>query len=128
MAIIVSVFALLNSWKARTFEEKEKKKAKIAHDLQMYTDIAYSNHWNWLPRDVGVNDPRYSDYGEVIKRFVNYLELVDPEIKEIYRYVVDKFNSGYKNDERTDVWKKYEEIRKFSKKKAEELGKQLRQN
>jgi hypothetical protein len=79
----------------------------------MYSDIAYSNQWNWLPRDVGVNNSRYSEYGEVLKRFVNYLELVDPEIKETYQYVVDKFNSGYKDNERTDIWKKYEEIRDF---------------
>lgn len=126
LALIVSFIALYNSWKARTFEEKEKKTEKIAQDLEMYTDIAYSNQWNWLPQDVGINDPRYSDYSEVIKRFVNYLEFVDPKIKEPYRYVIIKFNSGYKNDERTEIWKKYEEIRDFSKKKAEELGKKLR--
>lgn len=113
LAILISLGALYNSWKARTFEEKEKKKAKIADELQMYIDIAYSNHWNWLPRDVGVRDPRYSEYNEVIRRFVSYLESVDPEIKETYRYVVDKFNSGYKDAERIDVWKKYEEIRDF---------------
>ena len=52
---------------------------------------------------------------------------VDSEIKEIYQYVVDKFKSGYKDNERTAIWKKYEEIRDFSKKKSEELGKELRQ-
>ena len=52
---------------------------------------------------------------------------VDSEIKETYQYVVDKFNSGYKNNERTVMWKKYGEIRDFSKKKSEELGKELRQ-
>ena len=93
----------------------------------MYSDIAYSNQWNWLPRDVGVNNPRYSEYGEVIKRFVSYLELVDSEIKEAYRYAVYKFNSGYKDNERTNIWEKYEEIRDFSKNKSEELGKELRQ-
>ena len=51
---------------------------------------------------------------------------VDSEIKKTYQYVVDKFNSGYKDNERTDIWKKYEEIRNFSKKKSEELGKELR--
>lgn len=128
LALIVSVIALYNSWKARTFKEKEKKNARIARDLQMYTDIAYSNQWNWLPQDVGVNDPRYSEHTEVIRRFVNYLEFVDPKIKEPYRYVVGKFNSGYKNDEKTEIWKKYEEIREFSKKKAKELGEQLRRD
>jgi hypothetical protein len=54
------------------------------------------------------------------------LELVDSEIKETGQYVVDKFKSGYKDNERTDTWKKYEEIRYFSKKKSEELGKELR--
>jgi len=52
---------------------------------------------------------------------------VDSKIKETYQYAVDKFKSGYKNNERTDIWKKYEEIRNFSKKKSEELGKELRQ-
>ena len=52
---------------------------------------------------------------------------MDSEIKEICQYVVDKFNPRYKDDERTDIWKKYEEIMYFSKKKSEELGKELRQ-
>ena len=52
---------------------------------------------------------------------------VDSELKETYRYVVDKLNSGYKDNEMADVWKKYEKIRDFSKKKSKELGKKLRQ-
>jgi len=52
---------------------------------------------------------------------------VDSEIKETYQYLVDKFNSGYKDTERTDIWRKYEKIRNFSKKKSEELGNELRQ-
>lgn len=126
LAIVISVVSSWNSWKTRTFTEKTKKKAEISDELGMYTDIAYSNHWNWLPRDVGLGDPRYLEYTEVIKRFVSYLERVDPEIKDTYRYVVDKFNSGYERDEKPQVWEKYEEIRDFSKNKARELGEQLR--
>ena len=51
---------------------------------------------------------------------------MDSEIKETYQHVVDKFNSGYKDNEMTAIWKKYEEIRDFPKKKSEELGKELR--
>ena len=126
VAIIISALLLQNSFKKRNFEKKENKKAKIVSDLKMYSDIAYSNHWNWLPQDVVVNNPRHSEYRGVIRKFVSYLYFVDPEIKETYQYVVDKFNSSYKDNERTDIWKKYEEIRDFSKNKSEELGKELR--
>lgn len=52
---------------------------------------------------------------------------VDSEIKATYQYLVDKFNPGYKNNARTDISKKYEEIEDISEKKSEELGNELGQ-
>ena len=92
----------------------------------MYGDIADSNTWGWLPQEVRGNNLEYSEYNKVIQRFISYVELVDQQIQPKYRYVVDKFNSGYKDSERPDVFKRYQDIREFSKNKAIELGGQLR--
>ncbi len=92
----------------------------------MYFDIAYSNYWNWLPDEGAINDPRYFKHMEAIQRFIYYLEFVDPQIQDAYRYVANKFAFRFKENEKDEIWKKYQEVRDFSKKKAIELGKQLK--
>jgi|GEM_PF-6570439 len=122
LGLIFGLYGVFSSEKQSEEIQKISAKTEIEKQIDMYTDIAYSNHWNWLPNDVGVNDHRYSDYSKVIDSFRSYLEKVDSEIKDTYRFVVNKFNSGYKQDERHELWKKYEEVREFSRKKAEKLG------
>ena len=107
-------------------EPKNKKKGfeEIREQLDMYTDID-SDRTGWLPGDVGPGNLKYLRYQEYLDRFTSYVEKVDPEIKDSYRYVVEKFKSGIPKEERQKVRKEYHRIREYAKKKSRELGDEL---
>jgi hypothetical protein len=111
-------------------EEKNKKMKfqleRLESERDMYTDIAYSNTSNWLTIDVGINKSKNDEFWKVWNRFISYIEKVDPEIIDDYRFVVKKSNSGYKKSERSEIWSKYQKIRDFSEKRAKELGEKIR--
>jgi len=125
IAISVSGFAYAESRKKRLFEEKEMRKIKLVKEIEMYTDIAKFNHWNWLPGDVDFRDPDYERWNNEVDKFVSYKGLVDPEIRSDYDFIVEKFRGYCGNSEKPELMKKINKVRKFAKKKVEELRKEL---
>ena len=126
LAAIPIVAAIIKCYFPRGSKEDKDRKRQLKSEIKMYSNIANGNNWNWLPNDVDDRDSNYRHYRDYIDCFISYLEFVDDKIQPVYREVVKYFTGGYSEDERAIVWKKYFEIREFSKTKARELGEEYK--
>ncbi len=89
-AAVSSLMAYL-SWRLRRVINEDKKK-------EMYGWLSQFNPWNWIPQDVGVNDPRYWDFQAHVERLSTYRGLVDKDMRIDYARMCDLYHESKLND------------------------------